>query len=589
MPPQDTTLNRDEQSGPSALPPLKNSPEQQTPWRTRLTTELKEQWKTAFPTLAGMLLYKFPWLISLRFVGGIGAEELAAAALASTLCNVTGLSLSVGLSSAMTTLTGQAVGDLQARQESKGNGYVHFENPTEQSALLHNKSKSENYESTMKDDSAADASVDSGTPLLPLVYLYQGLFIQILFVLPIGLWWISGIRPTLIALGQGEVLSTMTEEYLRILTPGLWSYSVSWTLTAWLQAVGMADIPAYAAAVGLMLHVPMNIFFIYTLDMGYLGCAVATVTFQLIQPVLILTYLFFLPAGRSRIMHSMVARAIGRYQLSFWAEAKIAVSSGRGILQYLGLALPGIVIISEWWASELAIFLSGRLTPYPELALGAMTLYQSINTFCFMFPVGFAVAGSTRVGNLLGAGRPDGAALASLVSVLSAGSVSVLIGCILLLTPHGMFPSIFAPSEPDLVEQTSRLIPLLAIYVIADGIQSALNGIIKGCGRQRVVMPIVVVAYWLVGIPLAYYFAFVRHNGIMCDDSYFCGDIGLVTGMTIGTWVHMLLLCIVVVVSTDWEVEAKKANKRMNVHHHGSARERRPSEDTVNAIGLLNL
>lgn len=66
-----------------------------------------------------MLLYKFPWLISLRFVGGIGAEELAAAALAATLCNVTGLSLSVGLSSALTTLTGQARGDLQFQKDMK--------------------------------------------------------------------------------------------------------------------------------------------------------------------------------------------------------------------------------------------------------------------------------------------------------------------------------------------------------------------------------------------------------------------------------------------------------------------------------------
>ena len=64
--------------------------------------EVKEQFKTSWPTLLGMILYKVPWLISLRFVGALGAEELAAAALATTLCNVTGLSLSVGLSSAMT-------------------------------------------------------------------------------------------------------------------------------------------------------------------------------------------------------------------------------------------------------------------------------------------------------------------------------------------------------------------------------------------------------------------------------------------------------------------------------------------------------
>jgi MATE family multidrug resistance protein len=546
--------------------------------RIRLWCEIAEQWKTAFPALASMLLSYLPWLISLRFVGGIGAKELAATALASTLCNVTGLSLSVGLSSAITTLAGQAAGDLHARQERMNSKELEFEDSDledsvstiseEHTRLLENMSidDNENYQSTNQgEEKVTAAAADSGTPLLPLVYLYQGIFIQILFVFPIGLWWIYGTEQALISLGQGEKLSTMTAAYLRILTPGLWSYSVNWTLTAWLQAIGMSDVPAYAAAVGLMTHVPINILYIYTLQWGYLGCAAATTTFQLIQPFLILSYLFLTQAGRARTLRCMGAGAIGRTSLSFWAEARIAVSHTRGVIQYLGLALPGIIAISEWWASETAIFLAGRLIPFPDLALGAMTLYQSINSFCYMLPQGLSVAGATRVGNLLGAGRPTGAAWAAKVSVLLTCFSSGLVGCILFLTPHGYFPSLFAPDEADLILQASRLIPLLSLYVLADGIQSALNGIIKGCGRQVVTMPIVVFAYWIVGLPLAFYLAFVHHEGVMlCEDSYFCGTVGMVTGLTVGTWVHMLLLGAVVVGTTNWEAEAKKAKERVS-------------------------
>ena len=53
------------------------------------------------------------------------------------------------------------------------------------------------------------------------------------------------IRPLLLALGQKPIISDMTSIYLKILTPGLWSYSINWTLTAWLQAIEMADVPAY--------------------------------------------------------------------------------------------------------------------------------------------------------------------------------------------------------------------------------------------------------------------------------------------------------------------------------------------------------
>lgn len=52
----------------------------------------------------------------------------------------------------------------------------------------------------------------------------------------------------------------------------------------------MADVPAYAAGVGLASHIPLNFFFIYTLRFGYLGVAAATVMFQMIQPFLMLVY-----------------------------------------------------------------------------------------------------------------------------------------------------------------------------------------------------------------------------------------------------------------------------------------------------------
>jgi len=486
--------------------------------------ELCKQLETALPTLQSMVLTKIPWLISLRFVGGIGAAELAAAALATTLSNVTGLSLSVGLSSALSTLAGQAKGDLLSRGAT---------NPSQVNTTI--------------------------------VFLLRGMVLQLLFVLPMGIWWLSNISSVLVQLGQPQGLSEMTAVYLQVLAPGLWGYSINWTLTAWVQAIGMPDVPAHAAVLGLILHIPFNWFFIDVLDMGYIGSAVATVCFQVIQPLFVTTYLFGFDHGRRRVLESTGGLLNGHRSLSFWKELRIAVSTG--YVQYLGLALPGIIIISEWWASETAIFLSGRLEPSPEIAVGGMTIYQSINTFCFMFPVAFSIAASTRVSNLLGADRPTEAAFAGRVSIGIAGLISLTLGVLLYSIPHTLLPSFFAPNEDELIEETSRTIPLLATYVVADGIQVALNGIIKGCGRQCITMPIVVVAYWVVALPLAYYFAFVKHNRQMfCDDSYFCGDVGLVAGMTSGTWVHMLLLAVVVGATTNWNLEAKKAKERVANH-----------------------
>jgi multidrug resistance protein, MATE family len=528
--------------------------------------ELQIQLRTSIPAIIGMVINKIPWLLSLHFAGNLGSQELSAAALATTLCNVTGMSLSVGLSSALSTLTGQSRGrttKCQTLQNPERTQQTTEKIEWEGEPLMMTQ-YGHSIEQYGTEESNVNCTLEEKfIPNGPIIYLTRGIFIQLLFVIPVGLWWIHGIQSFLITLGQEHQRAIMTARYLRILAPGLWGYSINWTLTSWLQAIEMADVPAYAAAIAAMLHLPMNLLFIHVLKWGYLGVGAATAVSQTIQPLYIVLYIFLTKHGRKRVLEHILPSSMNRNHLMDRREIRMAILSLSGILQYLSLAIPGIVIISEWWASELCIFLSGTLRPYPALALDAMTIYQSINTACFMLPVGCSISGTTRVGNSLGAGDELGAHMAANVAVGSAAILSILVGCLLFLTPHTLFPSLFSPDR-EVIEEASRLIPLLSIYVIGDGIQSALNGVIKGCGRQFIIMPIVVIAYWIIGVPLAYYFTFINHNGFMCNDSQFCGVSGLVSGLTIGTWVHMILLAMVVVFTTNWKEEALKAQKRVS-------------------------
>jgi hypothetical protein len=189
----------------------------------RIKIEVEEQMGTALPTLQSMLLTKIPWLVSLRFVSGIGSEELAAAALATTLCNVTGLSLSVGLSSALTTLAGQAKGELHYRALHEKRRRVSYDRQVgdddEESTIESTtpmdygtlpRTIGDDKEGTTTEITAPDTEPDT-EPLKPLIFLYRGMFIQLFAVIPIGLWWIFGIKDVLVALGQEEVVATMTE------------------------------------------------------------------------------------------------------------------------------------------------------------------------------------------------------------------------------------------------------------------------------------------------------------------------------------------------------------------------------------------
>lgn len=54
-----------------------------------------------------------------------------------------------------------------------------------------------------------------------------------------------------------------------------------------------------------------------------------------------------------------------------------------------------MLLISEWWASELMVMMGGLL-PDAERQLSAVAIYQTTNAMCFMLSLGISMAVSTR-------------------------------------------------------------------------------------------------------------------------------------------------------------------------------------------------
>mmetsp|Transcript_10991 Transcript_10991/g.24216 ORF Transcript_10991/g.24216 Transcript_10991/m.24216 type:complete len:486 (-) Transcript_10991:191-1648(-) len=432
-----------------------------------------------------------------------------------------------------------------------------------ESFLFENSNQSHSLES--KNELATNKSLSCLEFPMVRIYLYRALFLHYVVAVFIGCVWLAPdiVCRTLKNFGIEEEVALMTQGYLKIYTMGYWVYTSNWTATVWFQAVGMSDVPAFISFFAAVIHWPVNLCFIYGLDMGYIGAAYATVFSQIIQLLLFCIYIFGTQPGRDRIS-KVIGRAKTNKVSSSWKYATDAIFSCSGIIQYLQLALPGILMISEWWASEFVTCLAGRLRPanMSSFAIGGMSIYQTINSFFFMFPVGISIAGSTRVGNLLGSGDPQGAQVASNCAVVSAGILCSIIAIMLFITPHTLLPSFFS-TDAKIVEQATKTIPLLCIYLIFDGIQSALSGIIKGCGRQCIATPIVILSYWLIAVPFSWWLAFEKHSAIMCETDLTCGIGGLVTGLTLGTTIHCILLFIIVGIGTDWNLEAQKAYSRI--------------------------
>lgn len=537
--------------------------------------EIQIQLKTFTPTLVGMMLTRVPWLISLRYLGRLcTTEQLAAASFANSLANITGLAFAWALTSAISTLTSQSKGELTKRILENGgddeeNGGIIEMRPKllERVQLLKAKDSSSDSLTLATELSSSADSLSPSTivrdnietdivvseddlPLItPLVILYRGLFVITMFILPVTCWWIFGMRSTLKAMKQDDGLIDLTIPYLKILIPGLFGISYHWTISAWLQSIGLAHILPWVGGIGLALHIPANYILMVTCGFGYYGNAWATVINQISQPLVLILYLTCTEHGRVQVLDAIGATALGRSGSS-WREVHVALSTG--IFQYLQLAFPSIIAVSEWWAGEVCTVLAGNL-PFPDISLGSMAMFQILNDMAFMFPTAWNAAGTMRIGNWLGGNEPEKAQHSSRVLLTCSVLSSVTLAMLLLSFPYDFFPSLFAPEAEELIKMTSKTIPFLAVYMIGDSVACSCNGIMKGCGRQLAELPAVVTAYWFIGVPVAYHQAFTKQQGV----------VGLVTGTTLGTCAHGFFLLLVVGLCTNWRHEADLAQKRV--------------------------
>ena len=146
-------------------------------------------------------------------------------------------------------------------------------------------------------------------------------------------------------------------------------------------------------------------------------------------------------------------------------------------------------------------------------ALAAHQIALNLAAFVFMVPVGISIAAAVRVGNAIGAGNPDGAALAGRVA-LGLGAGFMAIGGVVFLGAPALLASTFAGGDPVLVDLAAQLMRIAAAFQIADGIQVVASGALRGAGETRRPMVANLLAHWCFGLPLGWVLAFPLGMGV---------------------------------------------------------------------------
>ena len=204
---------------------------------TAMLPEVVLQLRLALPATLTYLFGRSMVSISLVFIGRMGDLPLAAAALANTTSNVSGLSIIVGMGTAVSTICGQAYGAGNYRKVSE----------TLQLAVLVN-----------------------WAVCVPISIL----------------WW--NAEAVLLLCGQDTAVAAASGEYMRWLIPFIWCFAFQGALNAYLNAQRLMKPGAAASVLIAPIHFGVCLVMFDYLASDYLGGAQAMAVSGVIQTVLML-------------------------------------------------------------------------------------------------------------------------------------------------------------------------------------------------------------------------------------------------------------------------------------------------------------
>ena len=180
------------------------------------------------------------------------------------------------------------------------------------------------------------------------------------------------------------------------------------------------------------------------------------------------------------------------------------------IKELVWISLPiGFQMVLESGAFGLAAIMTGWLGA-GEIAAHQIALNMAAVTY--MTASGFAASATVRVGNAVGRRNikeVKEAGYSALVLVIGFMTITAL----LFISLRFYLPTLFI-KEVRVIEMASSLLLIAAFFQLSDGIQVVGFGALRGMGDVIVPTISVVVAYYIIGLPIGYWLAFPLGLGI---------------------------------------------------------------------------
>ncbi len=314
---------------------------------------------------------------------------------------------------------------------------------------------------------------------------------------------------------QPEAVEELAKEYFLLVSFSTFPLFAGFGVKNFTDGLSYTKPAMVVTLLGVLLNVFLNWLFIFgnwgMPALGLNGAGVATISSRVFIFIALLGYVFKSPLF---VEYRKMSKGVNLKSSHLKEIFKIGLPSG---LQYF----------FEIGAFTAANIMAGWLGAFQS---AAHQIALTLSAVSYMVSLGISTAGSIRVSAAYGDNDKLAAKKAG-YSALFMISGFMVVSAIIFLTCNSILPPLFNAQE-TVVKYAATLLLIAALFQFSDGAQAVGLGILRGLKDVKYPTGVTLVAYWLVGLPCAYFFAFTLNMDVQ----------GIWYGLTIGLTVSAIFL-----------------------------------------------
>lgn len=300
-------------------------------------------------------------------------------------------------------------------------------------------------------------------------------------------------EPILWTFGASEATIGFSNDYLTLYLIGTVFVQIALGMNPFINTQGFAKTGMVTVMIGAVINIILDPIFIFGLDMGVKGAALATILAQIISAIWVLVFLF----GKKSIIKIRKKYLVPNIKI-------IGSIIALGISPFIMQATESLVLITL----NNKLFMYGR-----DLAVGAMTIMSSVMQIVILPLMGLSQGAQPIISYNYGSKNSERVKKTFKLLLISCLAYTGVMWALLMLFPQ-VFVNIFN-NKPELVEITSWSIRIYFAGIFMFGAQIACQQTFLALGQAKISLMLALLRKIILLIPFIFILPTFFNNKLM--------------------------------------------------------------------------